>query len=405
MGIVIVVASCGIFLAIQQYFDAMEHELINSSLEQRMEQFIEDYNQHHPMLIPNNSGFIGYISNSPLSPHPPTQLQPLTVGMIHDDIVIGHDVYHLLHRVHDGHSFYLLLDDTPIEKVKHQALYLVSLSICLALVTAILLAYWLARLISQPLSNLTKAVQAIDPTNNHHPPLSPHFRDHEVAAIAQAIDGFLERINDFILRERAFTEDASHELRTPVTVMQSTLDLFAEDTSLSPSTRQRLARLRRATDGMQELINPLLWLSREDSIRQMPQHDLAALVTCAVNNHRELLSKPIVLSLHDNQQYPRSVASGLASSVINNLLTNAIQHTAQGRIDVYLSDHELIVADTGTGIPAEDIAHIFERRYRGNNSRGHGLGLYLVKQMSIRLGWQIEVESTMGIGTRFVIKL
>jgi signal transduction histidine kinase len=95
----------------------------------------------------------------------------------------------------------------------------------------------------------------------------------------------------------------------------------------------------------------------------------------------------------------------MVACVINNLLLNAVNFTQEGSIAVELTPGELIVRDTGIGIPPKDLSRIFERRYRGPQSRGLGLGLYLVSRICQRLGWAIETHSAEGAGTTFRIVL
>ena len=95
----------------------------------------------------------------------------------------------------------------------------------------------------------------------------------------------------------------------------------------------------------------------------------------------------------------------MVASVVNNLLLNAVNYTQHGTIDVTLTRDTLTVRDTGIGIAPGDLERIFERRYRGAQSRGLGLGLYLVSRICDRLGWQIETESRSGEGATFRIRL
>jgi signal transduction histidine kinase len=94
----------------------------------------------------------------------------------------------------------------------------------------------------------------------------------------------------------------------------------------------------------------------------------------------------------------------MIACVVNNLLLNAVNFTQSGAIEVKLTAEQLTVRDTGIGIPPQDLSRIFERRYRGTQSRGLGLGLYLVSRICGRLGWVIETESAEGHGTTFRIR-
>jgi signal transduction histidine kinase len=95
----------------------------------------------------------------------------------------------------------------------------------------------------------------------------------------------------------------------------------------------------------------------------------------------------------------------MIACVVNNLLLNAVNFTQQGTIHVKLTPTEFTVRDTGIGIPPTDLSRIFERRYRGAQSRGLGLGLYLVSRICQRLGWTIEISSAEGKGTTFRVLL
>jgi signal transduction histidine kinase len=94
----------------------------------------------------------------------------------------------------------------------------------------------------------------------------------------------------------------------------------------------------------------------------------------------------------------------MVACVVNNLLLNAVNFTQSGAIEVKLTAEQLTVRDTGIGIPPQDLSRIFERRDRGTQSRGLGLGLYLVSRICGRLGWVIETESAEGRGTTFRVR-
>ena len=225
-----------------------------------------------------------------------------------------------------------------------------------------------------------------------------------MADIANAFDSFAERMTEFVSREQAFTEDASHELRTPLTVILSSLQLLAEDKNISVSGQLRLARIQRAAENMQSLIEALLWLSREDAAVSMPHMELGDVIQDQVQQLAEHVArKPVNLEFRNLANYPRQVAKGMAASVAGNLLINAVNHTDKGSVTITLYDNRFEVYDTGHGIPPEDITHIFERRYRGSLSRGQGLGLYIVKRICNQLGWEVSLSSHPGQGTRFVV--
>jgi len=164
-------------------------------------------------------------------------------------------------------------------------------------------------------------------------------------------------------------------------------------------------RIRRAAGQMQSLIEALLFLARGESGGSPQPCALDQIVKEAVE---VIAAGAATKSLQLNVEVePVTVAGSpvMVACVVNNLLLNAVNFTQAGTIDVKLTSRELMVRDTGIGIPPSDLSRIFERRYRGAHSRGLGLGLYLVNRICQRLGWSIETSSTEGSGTTFRILL
>jgi len=157
---------------------------------------------------------------------------------------------------------------------------------------------------------------------------------------------------------------------------------------------------------MQSLIEALLFLARDEPGGGAPQ--LCALDQIVRESVEVMAAGAAAKGLTVETQIEPVLASGtpvMVACVINNLLLNAVNFTREGTISVRLSVGELLVKDTGIGIPPEDLSRIFERRYRGAHSRGLGLGLYLVSRICQRLGWKIEALSSPGLGTTFRIEL
>jgi signal transduction histidine kinase len=155
---------------------------------------------------------------------------------------------------------------------------------------------------------------------------------------------------------------------------------------------------------MNGLIEALLFLAREDDRATATTCSLDEVLRAAVDTHRETAANA-ALELHCEIVAPQAVGASavMANAVVGNLIANAIQHAEHGRIDVRLESGRLSVQDTGKGITPEELARVFDFRYRGPGSRGMGLGLYLVKRICDRLGWQIQASSAPGAGTRFEV--
>ncbi len=132
-----------------------------------------------------------------------------------------------------------------------------------AWVTAIAAGVLLSQRVVRPVLRLADEVSALDPSDTKRR-LRDEFSDQEIGPIAAAFDGYLERLDEFVARERAFTDEASHELRTPLAVVLSAVQLLDQEPTLSDRGRERVARIGRAARQMQDLVEALLFLARED---------------------------------------------------------------------------------------------------------------------------------------------
>jgi signal transduction histidine kinase len=256
----------------------------------------------------------------------------------------------------------------------------------------------------RPVTELANDVSHLDPSRRNER-LGNRFSNREVGVIAAAFDDYMDRLDGVLEREQAFTEDASHELRTPLAIIASAAELLAEEPELAPAARERVLRIRRASGQMQSLIEALLFLARGESGGAAQPCALDQIVREAVE---VVAAGAAVKSLQLNVDVEPVVVAGapvMIACVVNNLLLNAVNFTQEGTIDITLTPTEFTVRDTGIGIPPKDLSRIFERRYRGAESRGLGLGLYLVSRICQRLGWTIETSSAEGKGTTFRVLL
>jgi signal transduction histidine kinase len=262
----------------------------------------------------------------------------------------------------------------------------------------------LSRAVMRPVTELANDVSHLDPSRRNER-LGNRFSNREVGVIAAALDDYMDRLDGVLEREQAFTEDASHELRTPLAIIASAAELLAEDPELAPAARERVLRIRRASGQMQSLIEALLFLARGEPGGAAQPCALDQVVKEAVEG---VAAAAATKSLQLNVEVePVEVAGApvMIACVVNNLLLNAVNFTQRGTIHVKLTPTEFTVRDTGIGIPPTDLSRIFERRYRGAQSRGLGLGLYLVSRICQRLGWTIEISSAEGKGTTFRVLL
>ena len=396
-------STAGYYLAVSQFIEFLEAELRDTTLLGELDAFARTYARDPGIPGPRAAGLSSYVL--PPGAHEtalPERLRTLAPGAYEDISMEGADVAVARQDV-NGARLFVVLDMQHIEDMESRFVGLAWVCALLSWAAAIALALALARRVLHPVTELASLVGTMAP-GIPAPKLAPRFHDAEIGVIATALDRLMERMDAFISREQAFTEDASHELRTPLAVIDSSAQMLAEDPQLPPATQQRVKRILRAAQQMQMLIESLLFLAREDGAYAAEPLPLHTLLREIAEGHRDLVdAKHLELAL-DTQPTTVNAPRGMASCVIGNLLLNALHYTEHGQVQLQLEPGRLVVQDTGIGIAPADLSRVFERRFRGQQSRGLGLGLYLVKRTCDRLGWTVNVTSVAGTGTRFEVR-
>lgn len=209
-------------------------------------------------------------------------------------------------------------------------------------------------------------------------------------------------------RLEQFTQDASHELRTPITAVSTSLDL-----ALATVDNKDLVRAaKRDLKDMATLVERLLELARLDSfVLQTAPVDLSAAVNAVLDAHaHEADARGVVLERAVAANVRAQADEALVRRVVANLVSNALKFTPTGgRVSVTLTKDSLIVKDTGRGISPDALPRIFDRFFREDVARskqsdGLGLGLALTKRIVDLHRWKILVESTPGKRTVFIVK-
>jgi len=219
--------------------------------------------------------------------------------------------------------------------------------------------------------------------------------------------------------QQQFLQDASHELRTPLSVMQGEVDLTLKKKASSVQ-RQALHSIREEVGKMTQLVNDILFLARNGSVNHEQSWrltDLNQLAKKTVAKFRTQANQKKIELLVINQDHSLKLKVKTdpdeLSRALSILLDNALKYTpARGQVKCGLATKSrsalMTVEDNGPGISQQDLAHIFDRFYRGEKSRtspGSGLGLAIAQQIVNKLGGQLLVKSKLGAGSSFVIQL
>ncbi len=298
-------------------------------------------------------------------------------------------------------------------------LRLLFLSIPLILLTAATGGLLLARRALAPISRITDKARAIS-HNNLSERLGGPATPDEVGRLASTLDEMLDRLDQAFERQRQFTADASHELHTPLAIISAQAEEALRRPEDTAVVRGALETIRQQVRRMGKLTSQLLTLARADAAPEGPSErerlDLASLATDVVDEMREFAGQKGT-DLAVTAGVPVWVLgdqTGLTELFVN-LIDNAIRYTPPGgRVSVDVgrrgADAVVSVADTGPGIPPEDLPRLFERFYRVDKARSHaqggtGLGLAIARTVARAHGGDIEVASRPGQGATFTVHL
>ena len=299
-----------------------------------------------------------------------------------------------------------------------------SITIALLIITPFVLllgalgSYWLAKRAFRPILHLTRTAREIKAGDLHRRVPVPRSRD-EVYDLALTLNEMIGRLDQAFAQQRRFVADASHELRTPVTVIRSITDVALEEPLSLDDYSEVLHEINAETERLGVLINDLLVLARADE-EQMPldrepvRLDLLA-VDVATTMEPLAIERGIALQVQTLEPATVSGDTARLIQVLMGLVDNALTYTnAGGTVALGVEAHGalacLTVRDTGIGIAKEDAAHIFERFYRADPARsraagGSGLGLSIARWVIEAHGGSIKVESQVGQGSTFTVTL
>jgi len=287
---------------------------------------------------------------------------------------------------------------------------------------ALLMGSWISRRALGPVDQIITEVREITDGRSLHRRLAEPLVKDELGRLAETLNQMMTRLERSFTALRRFTADASHELKTPLTVLRAGVERVITTPHLPQDTLATLEETLQEIKRMTELVEALLTLARADE-GIAPLHrepvDLRGIVEEA-RETGELLAEEAGVHMEVTTPAEPVVVSVDATRIrqlILNLLTNAVKYTpAGGSVRLQLGPANgkltLSVADTGIGIAPGDLPHIFDRFWRADSARtrtgvrpGAGLGLAICKWIAEAHGGRIDVVSRPGRGTTFTVTL
>ncbi|MBV8602916.1 MAG: HAMP domain-containing protein [Candidatus Eremiobacteraeota bacterium] len=286
-----------------------------------------------------------------------------------------------------------------------------------ALVVVVFASIAIASLVLDPVERLTEAMEEIG-SEQLDRRVRWTSRSDELGRLAAAFDRMLDRLQDAFARERQFISDASHELKTPLTVINANAQMLRRWAERDDRIRaDSIKAIIDESAGLAAMVNGMLLLAKADSGEQIPKEpvDLSAVAREAVDFLRDKAhQKGIALEIEAVPGAFVYGSGGLLRQLFTNLIDNAIKFTERGGVFVRVRSEDVTVigevADTGVGIDDEALARVFDRFYRADKSRtraveGTGLGLAIVRSIARVHGGTVGAARGAAGGSVFWVRL
>lgn len=290
--------------------------------------------------------------------------------------------------------------------------------ICIITIINTLITGWKAsKKILKPVERMSETVQNIT-INALDTRLDIGGSQDELKDLAHTFNDMLDRLQESYEKQNQFVSDASHELRTPIAVIQgyaNLLDRWGKNDK--EVLEESITAIKSESENMKALVEQLLFLARSDKNTQKVEKAdfyIDELIEVIVKETKLIDTKHHIMC-EKNERAKLNADRNLVKEALRIFIDNSIKYTPENgfiKINSYVTPEDLSISvqDSGNGISKEDLPHIFDRFYRADKSRtkqsgGTGLGLAIAKWIVMKHSGTIEVESQLGVGTKINIKL
>jgi len=301
----------------------------------------------------------------------------------------------------------------PLETRLNQ-LFLLLVSVgAFAIIVSLALGAFLTKAALAPVDRMVADAHLITERQDLSKRLEVPPINDEIKRLATTLNEMLSRIEILLATQKRFIADVSHDLRTPLTIIRGNLDLLRQEEG-DESRKVALTTAKGEVDRLSRLVSDLLLLAQMDAGLELERRPVE-LDTLLLEVYREgkLLAPTLEIRLGEEDQASVLGDRDRLKQLLLNLVQNAVDHTPDGgQVTLSLRRERgrayLSVADTGSGIPPEDLPHIFVRFYRvekGRRRGGAGLGLAIAQWIAHAHGGEISVESKLQEGSTFTLRL
>jgi signal transduction histidine kinase len=328
-----------------------------------------------------------------------------------DDFVFS---FNIIEKKDDIYEVYLGVDEKFLESSVNSIYSTIITLILVMLVVLLVIGYFLINRTIKPLKSILDELKSIENDEDLSKRLQSLKTADEFEELVNTFNKIRENIEINVENTKQFSSDASHELKTPLTVIQGQIELCKKDDISKKQLQETIKKIDIEQKKLQDIIKNFLLLSRlEKEVHKNNKSNLDCMVLDLVEANLDFLEeKNLELKLDIEDALKVKFEKRYLSIVINNLLTNAIKYTNEGSIEIKAfkskNKTELHIKDSGIGISKKDQEKIFERFYRVDKARtttkdGTGLGLSIVKKICDRFDTKININSKIGEGSTFIL--
>ncbi|WP_299879763.1 HAMP domain-containing sensor histidine kinase [uncultured Cocleimonas sp.] len=375
----------------------LEKSLVKQAMELEADAFISHYQQDKNFPLPRTRNLIGYLTTPDSTADTPAEISNLEAGLYPKVMISGREkpvpVYI---RDFDNNRLYLIFEGANIDRLVG-VFGLIPMSILLILIyTSSWIAYKLTWRAASPVLKIARNLRKSGP-DSFALKVSTKNLSGETKELAEALDEYAKRIDVFVERERQFTADVSHELRTPMTIIDGAAQFLETESNISDKGADRVKMIRRACSDVNDLTSAFFLMAREQKPELgNPDTNVTEIIENEVIKLSSLIdTKNVDLSINIQDELIVNTHRKALEIIIGNILGNAIKYTEKGAIEITVSGNQIMVSDTGIGIPNELLPKLFERHVRGRglHQAGEGIGLAIVKRLCDQFDWHISIKN------------
>ena len=321
----------------------------------------------------------------------------------------GDKAFFVYKIVQDGRTYVIESNQSEFEETEREIVRSAAGLAVLLFMLTLGVAWWVSGAVLSPVRRFAESVRRSS-SAGHYEPLELIESQDEIGYLSAVCDRSIRHIYELLQRERFFSSDLSHELRTHLTVISTTAELI-EAAAADDEEVKAARRILNACSAETRLLRVLLALARGDGIESADDENITvaeAARRISAEQAEAASARGLELrTVTEGEPCQAKESSCLLETVMSNLTRNAVRYTHKGAVIIALLPDGFEVRDSGEGIAAEDLKKVFEPYWQGQNGspEGHGIGLSLVKRICERRRWTLTASSTPGKGSVFAVRL